>query len=1157
MSEIKYVVVPTSNIDYQAWQIKMLNWSRRKVNQKGKLILLNSEDIEGRPFENYEELGNDIIHHILPNWAQKWRDENDGDNWGGIPNKYNAIKWMTENMSLNDDDVLLFMDPDMIFTEPVSVKLEVNQIIGTEWMYYGGLSGWDSYDKGFMYPFIIHFSTLKKIVDKYVEYCIRIRKETNQWVSEMWALDYAAKHSDIDIVYDSSLAHCTAWWDNEPKNIVPKIIHFPNEIPTITDDRLWFKQDFTITQDKYFDYRVAKHEIGRELVKNVCQYQSDYIYWAKWDFDHIFNNYNGSNGYAVFKPWPGGFNNIRMSLELAMSIAYITNRILVLPPAYSMYLLEGESNLGDFFDIDDLGIKTCPWEGFALTFGCKDWDDLRNLSIVSSIEFEQHNGKNETSDVVINMEKINPSSNFAKWKRVINWDDIVNDCKESILFFDENLLGNFYQVIHSRKIQSVKKLIAKHCRYNRKIYDDAYEFIHYLGDKSYYSMHVRRNDFQYKDLFISCEEIYENIKDRIPEGAKLYIATDHKDKSFFNSLRSHYNLYFYDDITSHASVTIEPNLIPIIEQLICTRGIKFIGMDYSTLSSQIYRLRGYMDDIEDKDFHVNTHKWKAEDQRVYKECENFIANWHRDFKDVWNFYEPTIFVSIASYKDSQIDKTIESALKMASSFSRVVIGLCLQDTKYFLEYIKNKNYPNIRIKYIPYEEVRTVVDPRNDIIEELYNGEDYFLQIDSHMRFKKGWDNILINQIGALEDKSIITTYPNEFKYPDPSLEYLNLPNNAPLKFKEFLNPNSIDKRFKVENLNSLNDFEVVDNGRVAAGFLFAPKEWVNTIRIPHGIVYNGEEDYLTYATYLSGWSIKCTSEAVVWHNYDFRDRDGKPYREHNPNLGKDFEDNAVELIYDLIFNQKHARSISDLNKYMGESVNNNQFEGLIKTFLITIPRLSYRLHDSVLDSYKYSKIVNPTIFYGVDGKNDTIEDWWNNLELGGNCLDSTVDIDGVGGLVMSYVDLYKRIIHEKMEGPILIVEDDVVIHEDVNYDFDRILTNFINNMPNDWELGYIGGHAHNAGVEKKVANGVYETLGTMRTTAILYRDYKVVEKLLEKILTTDRKNPIDVEVLVGIHKHQIKCYRSEVKLMYQKSYVTTAAKEELGIIPHEYKDWN
>jgi hypothetical protein len=64
---------------------------------------------------------------------------------------------------------------------------------------------------------------------------------------------------------------------------------------------------------------------------------------------------------------------------------------------------------------------------------------------------------------------------------------------------------------------------------------------------NYDSIHVRRGDFQYKKTRITASQIYEMLKRQLPEKTTLYIATDEKDKSFFNDLKKHYHLLFLDD----------------------------------------------------------------------------------------------------------------------------------------------------------------------------------------------------------------------------------------------------------------------------------------------------------------------------------------------------------------------------------------------------------------------------------------------------------------------------------------------------------------------------------------------------------------------------------------------------------------------------------
>jgi GDP-D-mannose 3',5'-epimerase len=352
----------------------------------------------------------------------------------------------------------------------------------------------------------------------------------------------------------------------------------------------------------------------------------DYVYYNKWNFSNIFKTYDGTTGYAVLKPWTGGFNNIRMSLELAVCAAYITNRTLVLPPKYQMYLLKDEFGLEDFFDVTDLGIKSITFTNFCT---------MHNIENTYEAAKEICSVTNAHEREILNFTEEEVPEQFKKNRSLSDMVGLFNSNKN--VFFDSCLLGNFYVKIYSKFDKELKQLIARHVHYLPKLFDMAKPAIDFLGDKTYYAIHIRRNDFQYKHLFISAEEILENIKDIIPEGSRLYIATDHKDVKFFLPFRKKYKVIFYHDIESKLTEPPHYNYIPIIEQLICTRAIKFVGNDLSTLSSYIYRLRGYMNDVHDKNYYINTRRYSMDDQLGFLHTPNFGGNWTREYKDAWEF----------------------------------------------------------------------------------------------------------------------------------------------------------------------------------------------------------------------------------------------------------------------------------------------------------------------------------------------------------------------------------------------------------------------------------------------------------------------------------------------------------------------------------------
>eukprot|EP01035_Chromulina_nebulosa_P028048 gene28048-36960_t len=79
--------------------------------------------------------------------------------------------------------------------------------------------------------------------------------------------------------------------------------------------------------------------------------------------------------YLIFQPDLGGWNNIRMALEIAILLAKVTGRILVLSPPAVLYLLamnkkwkDNKSSMEDFFDFEKLraglGLETMPMARF-------------------------------------------------------------------------------------------------------------------------------------------------------------------------------------------------------------------------------------------------------------------------------------------------------------------------------------------------------------------------------------------------------------------------------------------------------------------------------------------------------------------------------------------------------------------------------------------------------------------------------------------------------------------------------------------------------------------------------------------------------------------------------------------------------------------------
>jgi hypothetical protein len=105
-------------------------------------------------------------------------------------------------------------------------------------------------------------------------------------------------------------------------------------------------------------------------------------------------------------------------------------------------------------------------------------------------------------------------------------------------------------------------------------------------------MHIRRGDFQYKQTQISAQQIYENSKQELTEGSVVFIATDHKKRSFFQPLAEKYDLVFLNDFRKELE-GVNTNYFGMIDQLVASRGRVFFGCYQSTFSGFIIRMRAY------------------------------------------------------------------------------------------------------------------------------------------------------------------------------------------------------------------------------------------------------------------------------------------------------------------------------------------------------------------------------------------------------------------------------------------------------------------------------------------------------------------------------------------------------------------------------------
>ena len=91
--------------------------------------------------------------------------------------------------------------------------------------------------------------------------------------------------------------------------------------------------------------------------------------------------------------------------------------------------------------------------------------------------------------------------------------------------------------------------------------------------------------FQYKKVKLPAEEWYENTKEIWKPKEILFIATDERNKTFFDPIAQHHELRFLDDYFELAGLgNLDPNYFGMIDTIVASRGRAFAGTWFSTFT---------------------------------------------------------------------------------------------------------------------------------------------------------------------------------------------------------------------------------------------------------------------------------------------------------------------------------------------------------------------------------------------------------------------------------------------------------------------------------------------------------------------------------------------------------------------------------------------
>ncbi|MGJ7250639.1 GlcNAc-transferase family protein [Morganella morganii] len=260
-----------------------------------------------------------------------------------------------------------------------------------------------------------------------------------------------------------------------------------------------------------------------------------------------------------------------------------------------------------------------------------------------------------------------------------------------------------------------------------------------------------------------------------------------------------------------------------------------------------------------------------------------------------------IFVSIASYRDPELIPTIKNMIAHATNPENIIISVCWQaeerDIAVFTdigaaEIDSGSDNPDIfrfdyqgallHVHYVHIYNARGACWARY-CAEQVFNHEDYFLQIDSHCRFIENWDKEIIDyylELSKTIEKLVVTGYPPSYTPATEDKEEVLGTGTARMVLNGF--HDSDIPSFKPVALTDQSSY--VKGCFVAGGFTFSVGDFPVDVPNDPNLFFMGEEISMSARAFTRGYNIVYPEKIFVWHYYT-REECNKIWGDLNQNL--------------------------------------------------------------------------------------------------------------------------------------------------------------------------------------------------------------------------------------------------------------------------------
>ena len=245
-----------------------------------------------------------------------------------------------------------------------------------------------------------------------------------------------------------------------------------------------------------------------------------------------------------------------------------------------------------------------------------------------------------------------------------------------------------------------------------------------------------------------------------------------------------------------------------------------------------------------------------------------------------------IFISIASYRDHQLVPTILDCLNKAKHKNNLSFGICWQKDNSEDISLLNSYSKQIKIYDCDWRESKGACWARHLIQKDLYNNEDYYLQLDSHHRFLENWDEHLFELLSLAKNnsnKSIIGTYGTTY-WPNSNDPLKNEPYKINT-FESFGADGDIVSRPIYINSHKSLEQKLIKARLLSGHFIFTDGSFVKECMYDPNFYFRGEEVSLSARAYTHGYDFYHPTYTIIWHEY-LRKESNKHWLDHTKKNG-------------------------------------------------------------------------------------------------------------------------------------------------------------------------------------------------------------------------------------------------------------------------------